>query len=310
MSDLHCESISYPSADGKHTVAAYLYTAPGVPVRAILQLCHGMTEWIGRYRHMAQFYAEHGIALAGNDHLGHGNTVKPEERGHYGEPDGRRHLLEDLHTLNGILHQRFPGLPLIFYGHSMGSFYARWYAECYPDTINALVISGTGGPSLVSRAGYLLASVVAKCKGDRYVSRLLVGLAHGSYNKRIPDAQDEDAWLSRDTAWVKQLHSDGMGGFFFTAGTYREMAAVICHVNSKQWARSIRKDLPILLVAGAEDPVGDYGEGVRKVWMMLGDAGVEDLTCQIWEDARHEIHNETNREEVFDYCLTWMEEVL
>lgn len=308
MPELHCENITYPSADGAHTIAAYLYTVPGVKVRAVIQLCHGMTEYIGRYRHMAQFYAEHGIALAGNDHLGHGNSAAPQERGHYGEKNGRFHLLKDLHTMNGILHERFPGLPLIFYGHSMGSFYARWYAEVWPDTISMLVISGTAGPGLKNPFGRLLAGAVAGVRGDRYVSRVIPALAHGSYNARIPDAADHDAWLTRDTGWSKRQLSDGMGGFTFTAGTYREMLATLCHVSSKRWARHIRKDLPVLLIAGAEDPVGDYGKGPRAVWAMLGDAGVRDLTCQIWEGGRHEMHNELNRDEVFDYCLTWMED--
>lgn len=309
MPDLHCENISYPSADGTHTIAAYLYTMPGVPVRAVIQLCHGMTEYVGRYRHMAAFYAAHGIALAGNDHLGHGHSVaEGEARGHYGEKGGARHLLEDLHTMNTLLHQRYPGLPIIFYGHSMGSFYARWYAECYPDTITALIISGTAGPGFVNKAGKLLCTVIAAVRGNRHISPLVLVLAHGNYNKRIPDAADGNAWLTRDTAWTAEQLVDGMGGFYFTVGTYREMLSTLNHVNTRAWARSIRKDLPVLLIAGGQDPVGSYGNGPRAVWAMLGDAGVRDLTCQIWPEGRHEMHNELNREEVFDYCLTWIED--
>ena len=92
----------------------------------------------------------------------------------------------------------------------------------------------------------------------------------------------------------------------FTAGTYREMLATLNHVSRKSWAEGIAKDLPVLLIAGDADPVGSYGAGVRAVWAMLGDAGVQDLTCQIYEGARHELHNETNRQEVFDYVLTWI----
>ena len=116
MPQLQCEEIRFPSADGVHTVAASMYTMPGVPVRAVLQLSHGMCEYVQRYRPMAQWYAQRGIALAGNDHLGHGGTANKGEHGHYGEPRGRYHLLNDLHTMNGIIHQKFPGVPVFLYG--------------------------------------------------------------------------------------------------------------------------------------------------------------------------------------------------
>ena len=113
MSALHCENITFPSSDRKHTSSAVIYTCPDVPVRAVIQLSHGMCEYVRRYAPMADFYAAHGIALAGNDHLGHGDTAQAGEHGHYGEKDGRFHLLDDLHTMNSLLHERFPGLPII-----------------------------------------------------------------------------------------------------------------------------------------------------------------------------------------------------
>ena len=257
MPELHCETITFPSSDGRHTSSAVLYTMPGKPVRAVLQLSHGMCEYVRRYAPMAEFYAAHGIALAGNDHLGHGDTAKAGEHGHYGEPDGRLHLLNDLHTMNGLLHERFPD---------------------------------------------------ARVKGPRYVSPLMVKLNFGSYCKKIKNAKSANDWLTRDEAVVNAYDADGLCTFQFTASTYREMLGTLNHVSSKAWAESINKELPVLLIAGDGDPVGDYGKGVRKVWAMLGDAGVKDLTCQIFEGGRHELHNETNRDEVFDYVLTWIED--
>lgn len=308
MPELHCETITFPSSDGRHTSSAVLYTMPGKPVRAVLQLSHGMCEYVRRYAPMAEFYAAHGIALAGNDHLGHGDTAKAGEHGHYGEPDGRFHLLNDLHTMNTLLHERFPDTPIILYGHSMGSFYARWYAEKWPESITALVISGTAGPSFMNVIGQRLAGLIARVKGLRYVSPLMVKLNFGSYCKKIENAKSANDWLTRDEAVVNAYDADGLCTFQFTASTYREMLATLNHVSSKAWAESINKELPVLLIAGDGDPVGDYGKGVRKVWAMLGDAGVKDLTCQIFEGGRHELHNETNRDEVFDYVLTWIED--
>ena len=307
MPNLHCEAIAFPSSDGKHTSSAFLYTVPGQPVRAVLQLSHGMCEYVRRYEPMAEFYAAHGIALAGNDHLA---TVTPPRQGSTGTtvtPNGRFHLLNDLHTMNRILHERFPDTPIILYGHSMGSFYARWYAEKWPESITALVISGRQAQLYECRrpaAGRLIARV----KGPRYVSPLMVKLNFGSYCRKIENAQSPNAWLSRDNSVVKAYDADGLCTFRFTAATYREMLATLNHVSTKAWAQAIDKDLPVLLIAGDCDPVGDYGSGVRKVWAMLGDAGVRDLTCQIFEGGRHELHNETNRDEVFDYVLTWIED--
>ena len=262
MSDLHCETITFPSSDGRHTSSAVLYTMQDKPVRAVIQLSHGMCEYVRRYAPMAEFYAAHGIALAGNDHLGHGDTAKAGEHGHYGEPDGRLHLLNDLHTMNGLLHERFPDTPIILYGHSMGSFYARWYAEKWPESITALVISGTAGPSFMNVIGQKLAGLIARVKGPRYVSPLMVKLNFGSYCKKIANAQSPNAWLSRDENVVNAYDADCLCTFQFTAATYREMLTTLNHVS----------------------------------------------TCQIFEGGRHELHNETNRDEVFDYVLTWIED--
>ena len=202
MPELHCETITFPSSDGRHTSSAVLYTMPGKPVRAVLQLSHGMCEYVRRYAPMAEFYAAHGIALAGNDHLGHGDTAKAGEHGHYGEPDGRFLLLNDLHPMNTLLHERFPATPIILYGHSMGSFYARWYAEKWPESIAAVIISGTAGPSFMNVIGQRLAGLIARVKGPRYVSPLMVKLNFGSYCKRIKNAKSANDWLTRDEAGV------------------------------------------------------------------------------------------------------------
>ena len=209
--------------------------------------------------------------------------------------------------MNELLHKEFPGLPVFLYGHSMGSFYARWYAERWPQTIAGLILSGTAGPRLLNPIGQGVATVLAALRGPRAVSPFMIRSNFGSYCKRIPNAQSRNAWLTRDAAVVQAYDADPLCTFPFTVGSYREMLAAINHVNRRQWAQAIDKALPILLISGAEDPVGDYGAGVRKVWQMLGDAGIEDLTCQIYEEARHELHNELNREEVFRDVLQWIE---
>ena len=296
------------STDGKHNVFARECTPDG-EVRAVLQIAHGVAEHIYRYAPFMEFLAENGFVVVENDHLGHGKTAENEqELCFFAEKDGWNDVVSDMDTLHKLTAAKYPGVPYFLFGHSMGSFYARWYAEKWPESITALVISGTAGPSFMNVVGQRLAGLIARVKGPRYVSPLMVKLNFGSYCRKIENAQSPNAWLSRDKSVVKAYDADGLCTFRFTAATYREMLATLNHVSTKAWAQAIDKDLPVLLIAGDCDPVGDYGSGVRKVWAMLGDAGVRDLTCQIFEGGRHELHNETNRDEVFDYVLTWIED--
>ena len=304
--ELSCEQIHYPSADGQHTIAARLYTLPGITPHTVLQLSHGMCEYVARYRGLAQFFAEQGFAVAGNDHLGHGDSATPAEYGHFADRNGRDSVLKDLKSMNEQLHNRYPDLPVILYGHSMGSFFARWYAEMYPNSIDGLILSGTGGPSALNNVGLLLSGAIARLHGPHYVSPLMVKVNFGSYCDKIENPTSPNAWLTRDEAIVKAYDADPQCAFRFTAQTYHEMLWVLTHVSTKKWAAAIRRDLPILLIAGDGDPVGNYGQGVRDVYAMLGDAGVADLTCQIYEGGRHEMHNELNKAEVFEFEKAWL----
>lgn len=307
MSEVNCEHFFYPSADAHNTVAGYLYTVPGVPVRAVVQLCHGMCEHIGRYAEMAAYLAAHGIAAAGNDHLGHGHTARREDLGHYGEKNGRWNLLADMKTLNDTLHSRFPGVPVVLFGHSMGSFFARWYAEVWPESIDALILCGTGGPQAINTLGTWTAAAAAAVCGEHTVIPLLSAVQMGSYNDRIPNASCPSAWLTRDEKRLQKLNEDPLGNFLFTAGSYREMGKTVCHVSTRAWASHIPASLPVLLIAGTADPVGQYGLGVLRVYRMLREAGVKNIRCRLWRGDRHELHNELDREEIFAYVRRWME---
>lgn len=309
MSELQCERIEFPSADGEHTVVGRIYTMPEVPVRAVIQLSHGMCEYIERYAPMAAWFAAQGIALAGNDHLGHGDTAADGVYGYFGAR-GHDCIAEDLHTMNGLLREKFSGTPIVLYGHSMGSFYARWYAERWPETITALILEGTAGPRAINTVGYWLARVVSALRGPMYISNRMTQAMFGSYNKRVVSPSTSYDWITRDEAVVRAYAADPRCTFQFTVAGLADMLWTLCHVSTRKWACSLPKNLPILLIAGDADPVGNYGAGVRDVWAMLGDAGIEDLYCQIYEGSRHELHNETNRVEVFEDVLTWLNDRL
>ena len=298
------ETISFLSADKKTRVAAFLYT-PLTPPKAIFQISHGMCEYIERYEHMIDVLCGAGYAVCGNDHLGHGSTGDPKDWGFFAEQDGYKLVLSDLHNMNAIAREKWPGLPYVFYGHSMGSFYARYYAELYPETIDALVISGTGGPGPMVKFGKAMATTLCKLRGPRHVSDFMVNASTGSYSKGLEDVSSPSVWLSRDPEVWAKYDADPKCGFKFTVSGYRDMLTAHAHVNSKEWAEAFPKDLPVYFLSGDKDPVGENGKGVKAAVQLLRDARVRDVTLKLYPDGRHELHNEINKEEVFADLLAW-----
>ena len=306
MSGFIKETAFFLSADGKTQAAAFFYTPAHSAPKAVIQISHGMCEFICRYEPMFEVLAQAGYALCGNDHLGHGDT-SPEYFGFMAEKDGYRFVLEDLRTMNRLGHEKYPGLPYFLLGHSMGSFYGRWFAEKYPHDIDGLIISGTGGPSPIMPLGKLLASILAKVNGPKYVSKLMVDVSTGSYCKKIDDSTSGNAWLSRDPQIWEEYAADKRCIFPFTVSAYRDMLTAYVHVSKKSWANSLRKDLPIYIYSGDCDPVGNYGKGVMAVDKLLRCSGIRDLTTKLYPGGRHEMHNETNKEEVFSDLLQWLD---
>ena len=306
MSCFTREDVTFPSADGKHTIAAYFYTPADIQIRAVIQISHGMCEFITRYEPFFELMTAAGLAVCGNDHLGHGNSATPEDYGYMADQNGYRFVLGDLKRMNTMTHEKFSELPVFMLGHSMGSFYARWYAEVYPDTINGLVISGTGGPNPALPAGCLLANLIAKIKGPRYISNLMVNMSTGSYCKGLEEENSPHAWLSRNPDIWEAYANEPRCTFPFTVSAYRDMLTVYKHVSSKSWASSLPKEMPVLLVSGQADPVGNYGKGVSVVYDMLKNADLKDITMKLYPGARHELHNELNRMEYFDDLFDWL----
>ena len=303
MAGYQKESVFFPSADGKTRVAGYFY-APETP-KAIIQISHGMCEYVERYEPMIGVLCAAGYAVCGNDHLGHGSTGDPKDWGFFAEKDGSELVLQDLHTMNALAREKWPGLPLILLGHSMGSFFGRWFAEKYPDALDALVISGTGGPGALMKIGKAMAGFFTRVKGPRYVSQFMVKASMGSYSKGIEDDRSKNVWLSRDPAVWEAYDKDPKCTFPFTVSAFRDMLTVHVHVNTPEWAGNLRKDLPVYVYSGDMDPVGEYGKGVRAVEQLLRDAKLQDVTMRLYPQGRHEMHNELNKDEVFRDLIAW-----
>ena len=278
--------------------------------RAVLQITHGMVEYIERYQDFAQWLNERGFLVTGHDHLGHGNSIRTKaDYGYFADEDANGTVLADVHRLTQLTKESYPGLPYFLLGHSMGSFYARQYLCQYGEELDGAIIMGTGcQPRMLVRAGKLLTTLVAAVKGWHHRSKLVTNVAFGGYNKRFEPVRTPKDWLTRDEAIVDAYIADERSGFIFTLNAYHAMFTGIDRLYDKNLLARIPKDLPVFFVAGEEDPVGDFGKGVRRAAQMCRDVGVQKVDLKLYPNDRHEILNELDRQQVYEDLLCWMEE--
>ena len=273
----------------------------------MVQLAHGMIDYVGRYRELAEYLAAEGFAFAGNHHLGHGKTAKDEnDLGYFAKKDGVPLLLSDMHRMNKNIRELFPQTPIILMGHSMGSFLARLYAEKYPHTIAGLIIHGSAGPNPLLPFGKALAKFMKLFKGERHRSAFVKSLALGAYNKKFPKEEGEWAWLTREIPLVAGRSSDKYTSFDFTLSAYIDLFTMLRECNSSSWFKKYPKDLKTLIISGDNDPVGNYGKGPDYIYKHLIVEGVGDVVLKMYGGARHELFNETNRCEVFSDLTSWL----
>jgi alpha-beta hydrolase superfamily lysophospholipase len=297
------------SSDGIHTLYGKVY-APAGEARAIFQVAHGMTEHIERYHEFMAFLAENGFVAFAHDHMGHGKTgLAAGELGFIAEDNGHETLIEDVRAFAEAVKADFPGKKHILMGHSMGSFIVRHYAARYGNELSGLVLMGTGGPNPAASAGITVTKIIKKNHGAHYVSKLIYKLAFGAYNARTKKETEYD-WLSFNKENIEKYLADELCGFPFTVSAMQDLIKLTAFCNTEKWAKSMPKSLPIYLVAGSEDPVGEYGEGVKKVCRMLRLAGVRDTKIKLYRGARHEILNEACFPVVCNDILKFAERVI
>lgn len=304
------EEFYYDSRDGKSRLHAVRYSPehPG-NVRMVLQIVHGMAEYVERYREFAEFLTARGILVTGEDHMGHGKSVEEGgKRGYFCEQDPATVLVRDVHRLKKMTQEMYPGVPYVIMGHSMGSFIARNYLMRYGTGISGAIIMGTGmqSPGTLGMAKAVVKLQKLFC-GSSHTSKLIDKLAFGGYNKRIPDARTPWDWLGRDDARVKQYMEDAMCGFTFTVNGFDALFELISRLHDSEGLKRIPGSLPVLMLSGADDPVGDYGKGVKRAYDSLAAAGLDNVECKMYQGCRHELLNETNREEIMRDICDWLE---
>lgn len=310
-SALKIENILFESSYQKQLVVGYIFTDPSVTPRAIMQISHGMAEHIMRYVPFAEYLAKQGFVVCGHDHLGHGATSgKTYPDGFFAPQNGQDFVLTDLHSMNKLVREKYEMLPLVLFGHSMGSFFARWFVESYPKAADAAIICGTGGANPIGGIGIALTTMLTKLKGADYTSKFVDNLAFGAYNKRIPNCKTKFDWLSVEETNVEHYIADPKCGFLFTVSAWNAVMKVLQHVNTKECYENMRKDIPLYIIAGKDDPVGNYGAGPTKVTIGLKVAGVENVSLQLYNGMRHEILNEADAAIVYADILAWSEQAL
>jgi alpha-beta hydrolase superfamily lysophospholipase len=302
----NCRDFSYLSSDGKTQIHAVEW-APQDGVRGIVQIAHGIAEYVKRYAHFAEFLCSNGFLVVGNDHLGHGESA--ETLGYWGDVGGWEMAVGDMRLLYQLTREKYPDVPCFLFGHSMGSFLSRTYIIRYPNDFSGVILCGTGQqPAALLAASRVLTAAEIRRHGCAYQSPMLNRLAFGGYNNGIKPSRTLSDWISRDSAVVDAYCADPLCGYIPSAGMFRDLTNGISFVSSRRNVQRMDKNLPVLFISGDKDPVGENGRGVVRAWRSFLDAGMRDLTIRLYPGARHELVNELNRDEVFADVLNWLEE--
>ena len=301
---------TFLSKDGVHHCNASLWTPEGEP-RAVVQIVHGVADYMGRYDHFARYLADHGFVVCGEDHLGHGRTVEDGKYGYFGKKDGWTLITADVRKLRRLIGEKYPGVPYFLLGHSMGSFLARTYLCKYPGTVDGCILSGPGQekPALVA-AGKAVASALCAVRGPETVSGLIDKLSLGAYNDQFKPTRTTADWICRDEAVVDAYLKDPFCTFKPTAGMFRDMMGGLQYISSEEALSQMDPRTPVYLFSGDQDPVGSNGEGVKKVYGFFQDHGTADLSMKLYPGGRHEMLNEINKGEVYADVLAWLEKHL
>lgn len=282
---------------------------------AVLQLVHGMIEYIERYEEFAQYMTDHGFVVIGHDHIGHGHSVPkndPEELGVMHSKAPEKTMCEDMLLVYQYGLKKYPDVPHFILGHSMGSYMLRRFLSVYADETRDLkgaIIVGTGTvPNAAIIVAKLVINITALFHGWNYKSQAVTNfLFAGDYHKFNMDGTDpEHSWLSKNVESVKKYYKDPYDTYLFSVNGYRGMTSAMLFDNSQKNVNRVRKDLPILFASGADDPVGAMSKGVKQAFARFKKAGIRDLTLRLFDNDRHEILNETDRADVYEFMYSWI----
>ena len=301
------EEFYFDSRDGESQIHAVRWTPDTDAPVGVFQIIHGMQEYVERYEDLAEFLTGKGWVVTGEDHLGHGKSV-PEggTMGYFCDRDPATVVVRDVHRLKKMTQELYPDLPYVIMGHSMGSFIMRNYLFRYGTGIQASIIMGTGQtPMGLVRVSKCVAAVQRFFLGAKHPAKMMTKMGFGTYNDRTEKRTEYD-WLSRNRENVDRYIADPLCGGIFPVNGFQTLFELLDRQLDKDNLAKVPKSLPVFFVAGEEDPVGNYGAGVRAAMKDLQDAGLTDVTLKLYPGDRHEILNEDDRDQVKEDIYEWI----
>lgn len=297
---------SFTSADGINNIKYYIYT-PEKKAKALVQIIHGMCEYSQKYEKFIDFLCGKGYAVIANDHLGHGGSVSSDsDLGYFGLESGWIYLIKDVRKTAVRGKSLFGRIPHYFIGHSMGSLILRCYMAKYSSDMDGAVILGTTNrhpalPIAVAAADYSITMHGVKSR-SKYIYDLLFGFA----DARVEDKRTAFDWLTRDEDYVAEYIADKKCKFIFTNAGFRDLFMLQSYATDYSWYKKVRKDVPVLIMSGTDDPIGGYGKGPMQLYRGMNAHGFTDVEVRLFDGARHELLHETNALEVFDEIADWL----
>ena len=299
----------YPSSDGKTRIHAVEWIPEEEP-KAILQIAHGVTEYILRYEEFAEFLTSKGIIVVGNDHIGHGSSIAENAKPMYFGPEGSfKYAVDDVNTLYKTIKEKYENIPYIILGFSLGSFIVRRFLIDYPDTVDGAILVGTGqiAPIKIKIAKFIAKSE-AKKHGDDNPTPMIKSLSFDNYNKLFKPNRTDYDWLCLSKTSLDKYIKDEKRGKELSAGLFREMLSGMEYTGNLENIKKMNKDIPIIFLSGEMDPVGEKGKSVKKAYDYFKKAGIKDVSMKLYKDLRHDILHEDNAEQIYQDILEFINE--
>lgn len=284
---------------------------PDGKIKGIVQILHGMVEYIDRYDDFARYLCNLGFAVAGDDHRGHGFTAGEENLGKV--PDGHTYFdtVDDAIILTDYLQSKYPDVPTIVFGHSYGSFLAQGYIQQNSDKINGCVLCGSARMDNSDvKTGRKVANMQFKLYGKDKPANLIRKLSFGGYDKPFKHEKRKNAWLNRDVDACEKYNNDKFCNYTMSIGFYKYFFDGLIKIYEQERLDKINKDLPLFIISGDKDPVGNMGKLVRELYDLYVDNGIKNVKIKLYNNARHEILNELNKAEVYQDVSDWIKEVI
>lgn len=299
----------YLSADNKTQIHAVEWK-PEKEIIGVIQIAHGVTEHILRYEQFAKFFTQKGFVVVGNDHLGHGTSIaKNSKPMYFGPKNSWNFVVQDIETCRKMTKEKYSDIPYVLLGFSLGSFLVRTYLIDYAkEPIDASIIMGTGYiPNFKIAIAKMIANNEAKKVGEENTSSVIKSLTFETYNKLFKPNRTECDWLCSNEKAIDEYLADPLRGKNYSAGLFIELLSGMQYTSNLKNIKKMNKKIPIFLLSGDKDPVGEFGKGVIKTFDILRKAGIENVDIKLYKDLRHDILHEENRNNIYADIYNWLE---